>query len=261
MECQNTIKKLKINKNKNIGKVIVLVEGESEEFKLLKHIFTNVLDYNYVSIKRNKIMQDEFISKTNNSSTVIIANTSSSNIKTIMSDNDYQDRLYNFLKFEYKDSLKNLPIYIIWDRDYDSNNEKIVSKTLSTFKNSLDNNFDMNGILLLSYPCLESYEISNFDKQLYRKKFSNSKAAKDLFKEKRYSLSEINENTIMNAIKNMHRSMINIGITKYEPSNFYKVNKKIFDYENNYYKNNNKIPALSLISIMLIDLGIIAEDL
>ena len=42
-------------------------------------------------------MRDEFISKTNNSSTVIIANTSNSNIKTIMSDNEYQDRLYNLL--------------------------------------------------------------------------------------------------------------------------------------------------------------------
>lgn len=261
MECQNTIKKLKINKRKNIGKVIILVEGESEEFKVLKHIFTNVLDYNYVSIKRNKIMRDEFISKTNNSSTVIIANTSNSNIKTIMSNNDYQDRLYDFLKLEYKDSLKNLPIYIIWDRDYDSNNEEIVLKTLNTFKNSLDNDYDMNGILLLNYPCLESYEISNFDKQLYKKKFNNSKDAKNLYKEKRYSLGNITENTIMNAVINMYRSMLNIGIIKFDPSDFYKVNKKIYDYENNYYKINNKIPALSLISIMLIDLGIIYEEL
>lgn len=48
MECQNTIKNLKINKNKSIGEVVVVVEGESDEFKLLKHIFTEVLDYDYV---------------------------------------------------------------------------------------------------------------------------------------------------------------------------------------------------------------------
>lgn len=162
---------------------------------------------------------------------------------------------------EYKESLKNLPIYIIWDRDYDSNEDKIVLKSLNTFKNSLDNDFDMNGILLLSYLCLESYEISNFDKQLYKKKFSNSNDAKNLYKEKRYSLGNINENTILNAVINMYRSMLNIGIIKFDPSNFYKVNKKIYDYENNYYKINNKIPALSLISIMLIDLGIIYEEL
>lgn len=59
MECQNTIKNLKINKNKTIGEIVVVVEGESEEFKLMKYIFTNVLDYNYIPIKRNKIMRDE----------------------------------------------------------------------------------------------------------------------------------------------------------------------------------------------------------
>lgn len=231
MECQSTIKNLKINKNKTIGEIVVVVEGESEEFKLMKHIFTKVLDYNYRSIKRNKIMRDEFKSKSNPNSTIIVANTSNSNIKTIMDDNDYQDKLYELLKIDYKRSLKSTPIYIIWDRDYDSNEEKIVLKTLNTYKNSLDNGFDMNGILLLSYPCIESYEISNFDKQLYKKEFKNSKSVKDLFKERRYSLNDIDEKTIINAISNMHRSMQNIGISKYDPSEFYKVNKKIFEYE------------------------------
>ena len=81
MECQNIIKNLKINKNKAIGEVVVVVEGESEEFKLLKHIFIDILDYSYVPLKRNKIMRDEFRSNTNPNSTIIVANTSSSNIK------------------------------------------------------------------------------------------------------------------------------------------------------------------------------------
>ena len=46
MECQITTKNLKINKNKSIGKVIIVVEGESEEFKIMKHIFTKILNYN-----------------------------------------------------------------------------------------------------------------------------------------------------------------------------------------------------------------------
>ena len=260
MECQNTTKILKINKNKTIGEVVVVVEGESEEFKLMKHIFTNVLNYNYISIKRNKVMRDEFRSKTNPNSTIIVANTSNSNIKTIMEDQDYQDKLYELLRTDYKHSLKSTPIYIIWDRDYDSNDEEIVLKTLKTFKNAMDNDFDMNGILLLSYPCIESYEISNFDKQLYRKKFSSSQCAKDLYKEKRYSLSNITEETIINAIKNMHRSMNSIGILNYDPSDFYKTNKKVFEYEKDSYDNSGMIPALSLLSVMLVDLGIIFEE-
>lgn len=261
MECLNTTKNLKINKSKSIGEVVIVVEGESEEFKLLKYIFTNVLDYNYVTIKRNKIMRDEFRSKTNPNSTIIVANTCNSNIKTIMEDQNYQDKLYEVLKTEYKRSLKNIPIYIIWDRDYDSNNkEEIVVKTMNTFKNSIDNDDAMNGILLLSYPCVESYEISNFDKQLYKKSFKCSQDAKDLFKQKRYSLAKINEETILSAIGNMHRTFNNIGIKEYDPSEFYKINKKVYDFETKIYKDKKIIPALSLISVMLVDLGIIYED-
>ena len=68
MECQNTIKNLKINKNKTIGEVVVVVEGESEEFKLLKHIFVDVFDYNYIPVKRKRGITDILKSKTNKNS-------------------------------------------------------------------------------------------------------------------------------------------------------------------------------------------------
>ena len=113
MECQNTTKSLKINKNKSIGEVVIVVEGEKEEFKLLKHIFTKILDYNYVQVRRNKVMKDKFESKNNKNSTIIVANTSNSNIKTIMEDKNYKDKLYNLLKKEYNRSLKNVPIYFM----------------------------------------------------------------------------------------------------------------------------------------------------
>lgn len=259
MECQNIIKNLKIDKNKSIGEVVVVVEGESEEFKLLKHIFIDILDYNYVPIKRNKIMRDEFKSNTNPNSTIIVANTSSSNIKSIMEDSDYQDKMYNLLKQEYNRSLKNVPIYILWDRDHDSNDKNIVLKTLNSFRNLLDNDYDMNGLLLLSYPCVESYEISNFDKQLYKKGFISSDEAKTLFRSKRYSLANINEKTLLIAIANMHRGLFNLGINNYDPSNFYSVNKKVFDFEEEIYLKEQKYMALSLISVMLVDLGIILK--
>lgn len=259
MECQNTTKNLKINKNKSIGEIIVVVEGESEEIKLLKYIFTKVLDYNYISLKRNKVMTNEFRSKTNPNSMVIVANTNSSNIKSIMEDQNYQDRLYNLLKTDYNRSLKSVPIYILWDRDKESNSKENVLKILNTFKNSMDNGEEMNGILLLSYPCVESYEISNFDKQLYRKTFSSSEEAKKLFKARRYSLTNITEKTLITAVGNMHRTMNNCDLKQYDTSDFHKINKKIFTIEEEKF-NNKGYDALSLISIMLIDLGIIYSD-
>lgn len=171
MECQVTTKNLKINKDKSIGEVIVVVEGEDEEFKLLKHIFTKVLDYNYTEFnRRNKTMKKCFVSKSNPNSTVIIANTNSPSLNSITDDEEYRDKLFYLLKNDYHKSLTNIPIYIIWDRDRGSNTGEVVSKSLEMYGNSRDNEFDMNGILLLSYPCLESYELSNFIKQEYQKK-------------------------------------------------------------------------------------------
>ena len=259
MECQSITKHLKINKNKSIGEVVIVVEGESEEFKLLKHIFTHVFDYNYLSIRRNKIMRDRFVSKSNKSSSIIIANTSNSNIKSIMEDDDYKDKLYELLKNEYDRSLKSVPIYILWDRDVDSNKEETVLKSLNTFTSSLDNDYEMNGLLLLSYPCVEAYELSNFNKQLWKTNFSNSIDAKKQMKTIIPKLIDINENTLLLAAENMHRTMKKYGIRDYDSSNFQKENIKIFRNEAEEYIKNKYFNALSLISIMLIDLGIITE--
>ena len=53
MECQDTTKRLKINKNKKIGEVLILVEGTEDEFNLLEKIFTKVFDYTYKEISKN----------------------------------------------------------------------------------------------------------------------------------------------------------------------------------------------------------------
>ena len=42
MECHNIIKNLKKKKKKSIGEVVIVVEGENDEFRLLKKIFTKI---------------------------------------------------------------------------------------------------------------------------------------------------------------------------------------------------------------------------
>ena len=262
MECQNTIKTLKINKNKTIGDVIVIVEGESEEFKLLKHIFVDIFDYNYYSLKRNKGITDIFKSKTNKNSTLIVANTSSSSMKSIFSDKDFEDKIYNMLYNDYKKSLKNVPIFILWDRDRESNTYEMANNGIESFRNSLDNEYRMNGLFLISYPCIESYELSNFDNRLYYKKFKSSLDAKLEKKTnaKKYSLTNITESTLLNAAVNMHKSLLKFNIKRYDPSNFYQINKNIFKSEEKLYNDKKYYKALSLITVMLVDLGIITEE-
>lgn len=262
MECQNTTKKLKINQEKSIGRVVVVVEGESEEFKLLKHIFVDLFDYNYIPYKRNRGITDVLKSKTNKNSTVFIVNTSSSSMKSIFQDDDFENKIYNLIMKDYKESLKNVPIFILWDRDKESNTKEMAIKGIDTYRNSQDNDYGMNGLFLISYPCVESYELSNFNKQAYLMKFTSSDDAKKEIKKeaKRYSLTNISENTIINAAGNMHRSFMELDIEKYDPSKFYKINKKIFEAEESIYQSKNYYSALSLITVMLVDLGIIYED-
>ena len=45
MECLDTINSLKINFKRNIGTVIIIVEGEKDEFNILKRIFKDILHY------------------------------------------------------------------------------------------------------------------------------------------------------------------------------------------------------------------------
>ena len=54
MECQDTIKSLKINFKKRINTVILVVEGANYEFKLFDQIFGHLLHYELVTKSRNQ---------------------------------------------------------------------------------------------------------------------------------------------------------------------------------------------------------------
>lgn len=264
MECQNTIKTLKINKNKSIGTVVIVVEGENDEFRLLKHIFTKIFDYNYITLKRNKVMQYEFKSKKNKNDTIIIANTKNSNIKSLTDDKKYKEELYRILQSESKSNLKNTNIYILWDRDKESENDYLTQvyyrNAINTFSSSMDNDYEMNGLLLISYPCYESYNLSNFHKRYWKKTYKKSVECKKEFNTSKYTIKDINDRTILLAVENMHKSMLEYGIISYNTDNFKNINEKIYKKEEECFKNNKYLNALSLISIILIDLGIITEN-
>ncbi len=260
MDCQTTIKNLKINKNKSIGEVVIVVEGEDEEFKLLKHIFTEILDYSYVEFnRRNKTIKKGFRSNTNPNSTIIIANTNNSSLSSIIDEEEYKDKLFNLLREDYHKSLNNIPIYILWDRDRETNSSEVVENALSVYGNARDNEFEMNGLLLLSYPCVESYELSNFVKQEYKNVYNTSDGCKKTFHESIFSIKKIQDLTLLLAVENMNRGIRNFNILEYNTDFFKETNLKIFNKQEELFKNEKVVQSLSLISILLLDLGIIEE--
>ena len=93
-------KSLKINLRKNIGTVLLVVEGSSYEFRIFKYVFQNILGYRYVQRSRNQKgfkVYDEFIMRGNENSRVIVINASNSNIGLLDKDEIIWMKCKNFV--------------------------------------------------------------------------------------------------------------------------------------------------------------------
>lgn len=259
MECLDTIKSLKINFKRNIGSVLIVVEGASYEFDLLKQIFKEVLHYNYIEKSRNQRKfknYDEFIMKGNENSRVIVINAKNSNISSIKKDENYLNEIYKNLYLEYGIDVKNINVYFIWDRDNESNPKDVTEYLLNQLGNSIENkNGEMNGLLLLSYPCIEAFTISNFDKTIFLKE----RNLKMYVKNKGYKVNKIDKYTLLNATVMMHKSLLELGINEYDLDDFSQTSLKVFNKQESIFDNKKYYNLLSLVSIMLLDLNIITN--
>lgn len=256
MECLDTINSLKINLKKKINTIVLVVEGAEYEFELLKQIFRNILHYSLLTKSRNKHEfkeYNEFIMNGNEDSKIIIVNTINSNIGTISDDEVYRNELYILLYEKYGLDIKNVPVYYIWDRDQESNKGKVVLSLLNKLSNAYENENYENGLLLLSYPCCESYTISNFEKN----KKTVEGNIKDYTRKNGYSLNKIDKYKIQRAVLEMCKALDGMNII-FDIDNMKKTNVDAFNFEENYFKKNNTYLLLSFISVVLIDLGIIS---
>ncbi len=153
---------MKINKDKSIGRVLFIVEGGKNEFSLLRRIFCNVLGYEYIEKRRNR--PDFFVSKNTCTSKVAVINTEESNISDICDENCYLDSVFELLISKYDFPVDRSAIYYLFDRDPKSNVDvELIKKLILTLTNPYENDNGLRGgLLLLSYPSVESYNISNF---------------------------------------------------------------------------------------------------
>jgi len=257
MVCQDTIKSLKINLKKRINNVVLVVEGAEDEFELIKQIFRNVLHYELITKSRNQNEfkeYNEFIMRGNELSRIIVINTKNSNIGSIEDDENYRNELYKMLYEKYGIDIKNVPVYYIWDRDRGSNNQKEVEKLIVKLSNPYENENFENGLLLLSYPCSEAYIISNFEKNKYLVTTNIKKYVKD----NGYNLKLIDRYKIQRAVLEMIKNLERLNIKKFDIDNMKEINLEAFWNEEKYYENEKHYMLLSFISIVLLDLGIIA---
>lgn len=250
---------MKINKDKSIGRVLFIVEGGKTEFSLLKKIFCDILDYNYIEKRRGKKFWPKFQNKNKKSSKVAVINTEESHISYINDPNDFLDELFGVLVSEYDFPIDNAAIFYLFDRDPISNNKESVEKLINSLKNPYDNDDFRGGLLLLSYPAIESYLISSFLDNASFKVFELGSQLKNFCSDNKYMINNLSCETIIQATNELMNYLKIEGID-YNIDKFSVANQQIFNAQEDFYLKNSKYKVLSLLSIAFLELGIISEE-
>ena len=147
--------------NKRIGKVLLIVEGGKHEFNLMKRIFVDILGFTQIEKRRGNAKY--YVRSGESHSVIAVINTKTSNISSI-NEEQYLDAIFEELIEQHDFDVNNAAIYYLFDRDPESNtNKQLIMGLINILKNSRENDDNMRGgMLILSYPSIEAYEISNF---------------------------------------------------------------------------------------------------
>ena len=252
---------MKINKDKSVGRVLFIVEGGRTEFSLFRRIFCNVLGYEYVEKRRDRA--NFFKNKNKSTSKIAVINTEESNISDVCDENSYLDKIFELLISNYNFPVDNAAIYYIFDRDPKSNlNKPLIEKLINQLKNAYENDDgERGGVLLLSYPCIEAYTVSNFidDTNLMKFDIGDKVKAYVTTQNNQIQLNKITIETIEKAADEMMKYFSAEKID-FSIDNIGQMNNDIYiRQEKEYSKEESAYNLVSLLSIAFIDLGIIEE--
>lgn len=270
MDYQITKDKITINKNKSIGNVLFIVEGDKTEHYLLKKIFKDIFDYTYQSINRNGREFPKYQNPNKENSSVFVINTKNSHISSIKNEHEFLDELFSMLSEQYKFDVDNSSIYFIFDRDRDPIKETqehrdYIKSLIKNLTNALDIDdtreyefkFNRQGLLLLSYPAIEAFTATNFITDSHKLSYKIGKELKKDLSDKKVDQSKINEESLKHATFEMIKYINLIHKKELDIDDFKILNLEIFEGQENFYGLNNKYRLLGLLSIALIDLGLI----
>lgn len=248
--------------NKKIGKVLFIVEGIKTEINILHKIFTNIFDYQYEKLDRLERYKP-YNRKENPTSSIFVINTEESNIKDVKDANGYLDNIFIKLINEYNFPVDKATIFYIFDRDNKSNTDKtIIEELLSKLSNSRESNeeYYRQGLLLLSYPSVESFTASNYIKDCFNVEVETGNELKQYLHDENINYQKINKETFKFAVEEMIEALSLIGINEYDLDSFKHANLNIFNYQEENYEKNKKYKLLSLICLALIDLGLVTIE-
>ena len=249
---------ISLNKNKSIGKVLFIVEGAWTEAYVLRRIFTTIFDYQFETILRQKGYK-KYNSKENATSQVFVINAEESNIRYIKKDNQFLNNLFAELIENYDFDVDNAAIYYLFDRDNKSNTDMLFVKDMvSLLVNARDNEgYDRQGMLLLSYPSVESFTVSNFEEQSFHKAFAIGQDVKQYAHQMNYNHQRTSEETLLHAAKELLLALQVIEQKEFDIDAYGDTGKKVFDFEEQEFQDSGLYRVLSLLVVAFVDLGLL----
>ena len=250
-----------LNKSKSIGKVLFVVEGGWTEPYILRRIFTTIFDYQFETVLRDK-KYSKYNSKENATSQVFVINAEESNIKNIDKDNQFLNRLFAELIENYDFDVDNAAIYYLFDRDSKSNTDvAFIKDMLSVLVNARDNEgYERQGMLLMSYPSIESFTVSNFEENSFNKSFDTGHNVKIYAHSQNFNNQKLSEDTLLHATSELLNALKVIEQKNFDIESFGDTSRKVFEYEERTYQKTSQYRLLSLVVIALIDLGLVEVE-
>lgn len=263
MRDYQTMNKYKIDRSKNIGNVIFVVEGGradtgGTELRLLKNIFCNILGYEVQELRRDC---DEFIAHGSNPQFRVFALNLPKPQLTQMTD-DALDELYSRLNREFNVKPEDCPIFFLYDRDVGSYKPNELRKPyVEKYTDPYGDEQGNQGQLLLSYPCIESYLLSCIENDVYTWSYSSGKKLKPVTKDRGISEACINtEAHLIHAVEEMDNGLNTFRLGEYDLDYLAPTLVALYDAQQQKYKTDETFSLLSLVSMALLELGIIIED-
>lgn len=248
--------KAKINIKKRIGKVVYIVEGDIDEAELIIKIYNQLLGYSIVKYSKLTNKYTEMVNSKDKYSKVYIIPSKYSAVNQLISSSEYLDEIYHTLAIEYELDIENAAIYYLFDRDRKSNRPTDIINLMNKLGNARDNeNFEMNGLLLLSYPSIEAFYANANNDSVRLESGKNSKEYVKDYKNQDLNckMIEVGAKILLEKLEHVERRTFDV----FWLDQFGDVNVDFFKYEENEYKNNNTYDTASFIFISLLDIGII----
>ena len=247
---------MRLNKDKHIGRVLFIVEGSRTEFSILRQIFCNLLGYSYVEKRRNR--PTYFESSNDRFSKVGVINTQESNIHDISENEAYLDEVFDTLRDQYQFPVDQSAIYYLFDRDPKSNTDSaLIEKYILSLTNPYDNDDYKAGQLLLSYPSIESYIISNFRDTANVPQFLLGKDVKAYIGgNPDIQINKISEGTLIKAADEFLRYLSSEQIA-FDVDEFSEASHAVFTKQETKYLSGQGFRLFSMLTLAFLQLGII----